>query len=219
MESEQRSKDKKSEGNTITTLSGAEIGWHTPPPPLEDILRGLAALPRFAGQTIVPWSVLDHSNFVLDLGILDEKRGGLAATPAQTLMDFNRLCLIHDFSECFTGDIPTPIKPPKFKELERVWVERAFFTFFPPKDGKWRDLSEAWRFVEIMDKYALAAEQLVLRSYMSMVIDFKHNRFLTSMLMDTAGKKIPPKNRTVETLERIQDLKNGEIPALSGTEF
>jgi hypothetical protein len=65
----------------------------------ETIARSLVRLPRFAGNTLGTWSVLDHSLLCLRL---------LTALSAEHPARFE--VLMHDAHECVTGDIPTPVK-------------------------------------------------------------------------------------------------------------
>lgn len=61
---------------------------------IEDIITGLNAVPRFMGQTKTPYSVLQHSLGVASLVGPEYK---LAA-------------LLHDATEAYIGDVPTPLK-------------------------------------------------------------------------------------------------------------
>lgn len=81
----------------------------TEAPTLLDIAIGLSRQPRFAGQTRVWWSVLDHTLFCDDLLTL------VFDLPLRPL----RLgVLLHDAHESLTGDVPTPLKTPDFKAMQ-----------------------------------------------------------------------------------------------------
>lgn len=81
---------------------------------LDDILRTLANTPRWGGRTKYPWSVLQHSALVQHLVEMYDGHttDQLWAT-------------VHDFSEAFLGDVPTPLKRvlgDSYDHLERRWM-------------------------------------------------------------------------------------------------
>lgn len=71
---------------------------------IEDIVHGLSHTMRFAGQLDAPYSVLQHSVLV---ALNVSKENQLAA-------------LLHDASEAFLGDMPSPFKKmmPDYQKLE-----------------------------------------------------------------------------------------------------
>lgn len=82
---------------SIATLTGRVIDFLNPDPDqlnLDDIAAGLSAQPRYTGQTIRPYNVLQHSLLVAEL-----------AAPE------NRLhALLHDAPEAYLCDVPSPAK-------------------------------------------------------------------------------------------------------------
>jgi hypothetical protein len=94
----------------ILTHSGAQVGYlpQTDTPSIADISLGLSRMPRFAGQTRVPYTVLDHSLFVLDMVTAD-------APAAFTLQ---LAALLHDAHEAMTGDVPTPFKTAALRDMQ-----------------------------------------------------------------------------------------------------
>lgn len=112
----------------ISTLSGKRIDFWNPDPDeiaIEDVAAGLAALPRWCGQTqahgrAVHYSVAQHS-------WLCSKRCPTHALAA----------LLHDAAEAYMGDCPRPLK----RELGITWtiietrLQRAIFAKFglPPE--------------------------------------------------------------------------------------
>jgi hypothetical protein len=88
------------------TLSGRrfEIGTKYAPT-IRDIAIGLSRIPRWAGATIRPWSVLQHSLVVGALVVAEDK-------PVLHLA-----ALMHDMEEMATGDIPKPYKTKTQAEL------------------------------------------------------------------------------------------------------
>jgi hypothetical protein len=67
---------------------------------LEDISVALGRMPRFCGHTSVFLTVLHHSMICYKI----------AEYEGYDWVD-RCTCLIHDFHEAFTGDVPTPFKP------------------------------------------------------------------------------------------------------------
>lgn len=100
----------------IETYSGKQIDLLHPDPKqfeLEDIFRALLNVPRFGGHTKQFYSVAMHSYNVAQLLPLELKFQGL----------------MHDATEAFIGDMPTPFKRllPDYKKAEnRLWEAIAF---------------------------------------------------------------------------------------------
>src|SRR5690348_11028890 len=86
----------------IFSYSGAKIGLGLPAPKLHDIAMSLSRICRFTGQCKVFYPVLLHSMVVAHIAVLDR-----------------RAALLHDASEMFISDIPTPFKSPEMKKIER----------------------------------------------------------------------------------------------------
>lgn len=91
----------------IRTISGIYFNVFEPTPDMvciEDIAHALSHQPRWAGHTPVFYSVAAHSLHV-----------------AHRALPQHKLCaLLHDASEAYLCDIPTPIKAriPQYKEIE-----------------------------------------------------------------------------------------------------
>lgn len=90
--------------DSIRTFGGGyvrylEPGINDPPITIEQIARGLAANVRFAGQAKNPFTVAGHSAWVALVMLHDgcSQLGVLAG-------------LLHDASEAFMRDLPTPLK-------------------------------------------------------------------------------------------------------------
>ena len=88
----------------LETVTGKLIDVNNPDPAsidIEDIAWGLSRMPRFCGHTIaaVPPSVAQHCIFVSDM-ILHHTNNREAALVG----------LLHDASEAYIGDIPSPVK-------------------------------------------------------------------------------------------------------------
>jgi 5'-deoxynucleotidase YfbR-like HD superfamily hydrolase len=92
---------------------------------IEDIAHALASLPRFGGHLNKPYSVAQHSV--------------LCAMRATSLED-SRAALLHDGSEAYMLDIPTPIKAklPDYKKYEgnlMAKIAEKFQFEFPLSDN------------------------------------------------------------------------------------
>lgn len=103
--------------NWISTVSGKKIDYLAPEVSeicIEDIAAGLSHVPRFAGQAEYHYSVAQHSILCSVL------------CPSHPLE-----ALLHDASEAFTGDLPTPLKRllPEFCEIEDRLMATIFARF------------------------------------------------------------------------------------------
>ena len=90
---------------------------------LDDICRTLYGQKRFLGRTSRPYSVLEHSIFVNEILKLEYPER-LAAQPELSLG-----ALLHDATEAYTGDMPTPVKRligPQYGRLERRLARRVY---------------------------------------------------------------------------------------------
>ncbi|MBV8973179.1 MAG: hypothetical protein JO290_12910 [Sphingomonadaceae bacterium] len=132
-------------GTTILLRSGSYFDYADPAGSdftIEDIAVGLSRCARFAGQTATFYSVAEHSVWVSRL-----------VPPRLALAG-----LMHDASEAFTGDMPSPLKRlcPEFKLIEhRVMMAVADrFGFGWPEDPE----------VKAADLVMLSTEHRALRS-------------------------------------------------------
>ncbi|MCW2240729.1 hypothetical protein [Azospirillum canadense] len=88
----------------VTTVTGRRIARPVPAPDqwhIEDFAHGLATLNRYGGQTIVPWSVAQHSLLCLQ---------ALRLLHADATPTLQRAVLLHDAGETAIGEIPAPVK-------------------------------------------------------------------------------------------------------------
>jgi hypothetical protein len=84
-------------GFISATVSGKQIDYLNPDPAqinLDDLSKGLAAHPRYTGQTVRPWSVAQHSLLVA------------ALVPEEDRLH----ALLHDAPEAYLCDVPSPAK-------------------------------------------------------------------------------------------------------------
>lgn len=101
--------------NTIRTNSGLFINVFDTDPDtisIEDIAHALSMIPRFGGHLNRFYSVAQHSVLCFNLAIVYGPEHGLAA-------------LLHDASEAYLLDMPTPIKIglPDYKATEYKLME------------------------------------------------------------------------------------------------
>lgn len=89
----------------ITTCSGKQFDFHQPQFHPGDIAWALSNICRFNGHCSTRWTVLQHSLACM-----------FAAPP-----DLKREALLHDATEAYLCDIPTPLKLilPDYQALER----------------------------------------------------------------------------------------------------
>lgn len=116
-------------------------------PTIADISRGLARAQRFAGQGRYTWTVAEHSLFV-------ERLAQEMGFPHRTRL----LALMHDAHEAFTGDVPSPFKPPALRQLQGRLDRQIFRTLAPALEQCNEDEEQA---VRRLDHRALLAEALV----------------------------------------------------------
>jgi hypothetical protein len=93
---------------------------------IEDIAHALSNMCRFGGHTLVHYSVAQHSVIVAQ--IIHDLHGGVVRT---------RAALLHDASEAYLVDVPTPIKRsmPDYQTIERTIMLAVFDRFSVPEIG------------------------------------------------------------------------------------
>lgn len=95
---------------------------------IEDVARGLAAMPRWTGQTqwsLHPYTVAQHS---VNVCYHVHERGGTHE---------EQLCaLLHDAFEAYGCDVPTPLKNliPGYKDIEKQCLSVIFEALGVPKE-------------------------------------------------------------------------------------
>lgn len=146
--------------NNITTYTGQSIdplGHHVRPEQINitDIAAALSRIPRFGGHSVHFFSVAQHSCMVADRLRPGAKLAGL----------------LHDASEAYLLDIPTPIKQhlPQYYTAERrmmAVIHAAFGLPVPPYND------EALELIELVKK----ADKLQL--------DFEIKELMTPFLAD-----------------------------------
>jgi len=87
---------------------------------VEDIAHSLAHQCRFNGHCTEFYSVAQHSVIVAD-----------QVYEATRNLEFARQGLMHDATETYLGDIPSPVKQllPDFNILEEAWAKKIFARF------------------------------------------------------------------------------------------
>jgi uncharacterized protein len=98
--------------NSIRTRSGRYVDMIDPDPEtleLGDIAHALSRVPRFGGHLPWEWSVAQHSLLVASM------------VPAEHKLQ----ALLHDASEAFLCDIPSPLKAhlPEYKTIEQRMMQ------------------------------------------------------------------------------------------------
>lgn len=109
----------------MMTLTGNYVGQNFGAMSLQDIATGLSKMPRFGGQTTIPWTVADHvvaaAHYIQNLLVMGFRPHG--ATP-----NLVAHVLLHDAHEAMTGDIPTSFKTPDMKALQSRLDERIYLS-------------------------------------------------------------------------------------------
>lgn len=119
-------------GNCIRTFTGLYMNVFNPEPEMiciEDIAHALSHVCRFAGHTKLFYSVAQHSVLVAQM-VPEELR--FAA-------------LLHDASEAYLGDLPSPIKKcmPEYKILEKNLSELIHNKFMVNHDFDHPNIKDA----------------------------------------------------------------------------
>jgi len=119
----------------VQTFSGAMVDVIDPEAEticLYDVMLSLSRRNRFGGQTLEPWSVLEHC--VAGAFIL------LNLDDPESALGF----LVHEFGEVYLPDVPSPLKKfasvdgEPWKELELIHTERIIESIgLPMEAGKW----------------------------------------------------------------------------------
>lgn len=127
------------QGNCIRTFTGLYIDVFNPTPEMiciDDIAHGLSNVCRFAGQISRFYSVAQHSLMVCN----------------SVEKEYKMQALLHDASEAYLGDMPSPIKRmfPEYKN-----VEQNLMSVIAEKFGFEKDLHNC---VKQADKFALEHE-------------------------------------------------------------
>lgn len=123
----------------IMLRSGRRVTRTHGVPTLEDIAYGLARIPRFVGQTVIPWTVLDHVLYC----------ASLVATP-----EIKLAMLLHDAHEALTSDIPTDMKTDDMRTLQGQLDVRIMDAYYPGGI----DAFDRVYVVPHLDRLALAVE-------------------------------------------------------------
>ena len=120
---QKRIRGKAGMNNNITTFSGQSFNPVNPDPDticIEDIAHALSLICRANGHVKIFWSVGQHC-----INCSKEAR-------ARGLSDRLALaCLLHDASECYLSDVPSPFKRelPAYKELEDRLLNMVYEKF------------------------------------------------------------------------------------------
>ncbi len=119
--------------SSIVTYSGQMFDYKNPSTwklNLDDVFVPLSRMPRFSGATSEPYSVLFHSIFVASIVEVLLRESGVKYTEYQ-YYTLAKIALLHDASEAFMCDIPTPLKNllPDYKVIEKN-VEDALYEAF-----------------------------------------------------------------------------------------
>lgn len=136
---------------------------------IPDVLHALPSLNRFLGHSSRPYSVGEHTlrGYLMchELGF----------TPEQKLYWF-----IHDFTEAYVGDCPTPLKKllPNFKDYE-AQVEKAILEHLNLREPT----EEEYNLVKRIDATMLVLEMrdLTLHDYQNFINEDVYDEMISDM--------------------------------------
>jgi uncharacterized protein len=134
----------------ITTNSGKQLDFLQPDPDtilIQDIATGLSNMPRWAGQITTFYSVAEHSLLMESLARV--RFGNLDK-------ELSKAILLHDATEAYMCDIPTPLKQliPDYQEIETRLAVTIMAKFNISEDP------EIWDKVTKMDAFMLKNEAI-----------------------------------------------------------
>jgi uncharacterized protein len=151
-------------GMVLETVTGRLVDVENPlveQIDIEDIAWGLSRIARFCGATItpIPYNVAQHSLLVAKKVEEDIERWGWSMAEAngagfETILK----ALLHDASEVYTGDVPSPVKKipslhPVFKELEHKLMEKIYEKYKLSPNSSFEDM-----LIKNADKWAQKVE-------------------------------------------------------------
>ena len=137
----------------LETVTGKTIDVNDPRPEdinIDDIAWSLSRKPRFCGHTIteIPYNVAQHSIFVAkelermvfhpeEYPEIEKEIGIIRDRLTENPDEIKKLCflgLLHDGSEAYTGDVPSPVKRipelyPIFKRIEEELMFAIYLHF------------------------------------------------------------------------------------------
>ena len=160
----------------IRTFTGHYIDPFNPDPAkicIEDIAHALSMIPRFGGHLPVFYSVAEHS---VMCALSSRHEDVLAA-------------LLHDASEAYLMDIPSPIKSrlPGYKEAEanlmRIIANKFGFEYPLNDNVKIEDvraLEWEWNFIMLREKSMIPGKPLVYtpkqaeKAFLKLYKEFRH---------------------------------------------
>ena len=154
---------KRINATTLETVTGKLVDLMNPDPSqicIDDIAWALSRMPRFTGHTItqIPYSVAQHSTFVASIV---KSRLKVDFPDAYVNKELVLKALLHDASEIYTSDIPSPVKKlPGFYPILRELEDRiydAMFTAFeiaPMTDEEKKIIKEADLYSQKLESHA-----------------------------------------------------------------
>lgn len=151
----------KANRKILQTASGQIIDLSNPDPRsinIQDIAHGLSQMCRFSGQTRVFYSVADHS--------LMAALHSFRRSPKDQL-----LALLHDATEAYICDMPSPIKShcPKYKKFELQLLNAILSRFGLPA------IKRLPKWLKEIDDQLLESERAWLFTKNSGVVRTKNN--------------------------------------------
>lgn len=141
----------------IETVSGSEFNYLDAKDPLTricafDIATGLSNTCRFAGQMTQFYSVAQHCVYAVQVAQM------IPSAMGSILLE--QIALLHDASEAYMQDIPSPLKQllPDYQRLQHQ-VEQRIYHYY----GLDKHLANWTREMRTIDLCLLKTEQLALR--------------------------------------------------------
>lgn len=130
-------------------LNGSNVTQSSGMLTLDEMSVGLGRIPRFAGQTVLLWTVADHLNVA--------KRMARALFPGWGTELLLHIAL-HDAHEAVTGDVPTSHKTEDFRKMQDEVLDPRVYASL----GLSGPSSMERHIIKVIDEEALLAEAAVV---------------------------------------------------------
>ena len=149
----------------LETVTGQLVDLANPDPAtinIEDIAWGLSRMSRFCGQTVtaIPYNVAQHSLFVA-AEVEAILKQSISQLPPIKHSDIVLKALLHDAAECYTGDLPSPVKHldklrPVIAQIEDGLMKAIYIslTLIEPTDEEQKIIKEADRIAQKIEAHA-----------------------------------------------------------------
>lgn len=125
-------------------------------PDINDIAHALSINNRYNGHLNVPYSVAQHSVLVMEEA-LNIFKSTVPTADRNTLKKFALQALLHDATEAYIPDMPSPIKQflPDFKKMEKE-LQRHIFRYYEVPEEEHVIIKQVDRDIRIAEMWSMS---------------------------------------------------------------